>query len=572
LQIRKLILIVTVIVLILTSGGCSGSYIPQNPPEVVSGVVPHHLLAKDIIEGFFNYVSEKASPETVILLSPDHFHQCAISGVDFITTKSSNFMGIDVDNDLIHTLSTYYKIMKGDSGVGTDHGITNIVPFIRESFPQAKIAPFLVSLNMSIERIKSFTESLNMLTGRDTLVIASVDFSHYLPETVADFHDIKSVRTLINFDEEGFNNLEVDSPQSLYAARYFAFLRGAENYHIVAHKNAQDYMEEIPVEETTSYASVTFEKGNIIHSLPVEESKTLLFTGDIMLDRGVEKLMDEYNLNYPFEKIKNVLKGADFVVGNLEGPISSNSVEFDAKSLKFCFRKEAASVLKDMHFNLLSLANNHTYDLGYSGLAETHNISKSVGLLTVGNPLNISENTGLKQDNIVFVAFNLTSKFNESELLTIVRKTRQQSPTEFIILILHWGEEYSPHSCEWEQILAHHFIDNGADLIIGTHPHVVQEIELYHSSTRSKDALIFYSLGNFIFDQYFSRETQEGLMVALEISKDAQKYTLIPVKLPMSQPQLMNFEEKESFLRKLSEKSSNNLKNKIKEGIINIQS
>jgi len=568
LQTKKLLLILAIITLILASGG----YITQQSSEVVSGVVPHHLLARDVIESFFKYASKKSSPKTVILLSPDHFHQCGIFSVDFISAKGKDFMDIDVDNDLINTLSKNYEIMEDDSGVGTDHGITNIVPFIRESFPQAKIAPFLVSLNMSIERTKSFTESLNMLTGRDTLVIASVDFSHYLPETVADFHDIKSVRTLISFDEEGFNNLEVDSPQSLYTARYFAFLRGAENYHIVAHKNAQDYMEEIPVEETTSYASVTFEKGNIIHSLPVEESKTLLFTGDIMLDRGVEKLMDEYNLNYPFEKIKNALKGADFVVGNLEGPISSNSAEFDAKSLKFCFRKEAASVLKDMHFNLLSLANNHTYDLGYSGLAETHNISKSVGLLTVGDPLNISENTVLKQDNIVFVAFNLTSKFNESELLTIVRKTRQQSPTEFIILILHWGEEYSPHSCEWEHILAHHFIDNGVDLIIGTHPHVVQEIELYHSSTRSKDALIFYSLGNFIFDQYFSRETQEGLMVALEISKDAQKYTLIPVKLPMSQPQLMNFEEKESFLRKLSEKSSNNLKNKIKEGIINIQS
>jgi len=58
-------------------------------------------------------------------------------------------------------------------------------------------------------------------------------------------------------------------------------------------------------------------------------------------------------------------------------------------------------------------------------------------------------------------------------------------------------------------------IDSGADLIIGSHPHVVQEIELYHSEERNKDALIFYSLGNFIMDQYFSKETQESLIVGL---------------------------------------------------------
>lgn len=565
-HIKKLLLIALITAVSLVSGG----YVTQQSPEVVSGVVPHHLLARDVIESFFKYASSKSSPKTLVLLSPDHFHQCDLFGIDFISAKGKDFMDIDVDNDLINTLSKNYEIMEDDSGVGTDHGITNIVPFIRESFPQVKIAPFLVSLNMSIERIKSFTEALNMLTGKDTLVIASVDFSHYLPETVADFHDIKSIRTLINFDEEDFKNLEVDSPQSLYCARYFAFLRSAENYHLVAHKNAQDYTKEIPVEETTSYVSITFEKGNIIHSPPVEESKTLLFTGDIMLNRGVEKLMDEYNLNYPFEKIKNTLKGTDFVVGNLEGPISRNPVEFDAKSLKFCFRKEVASVLKDMHFNVLSLANNHTYDLGYSGLAETRSILRSAGIATVGDPLNISENTVLKQDNIVFVAFNLTSKFNEGEILKIIRETKHQNSIEFIILILHWGEEYSPHSYESQQILAHHFIDNGADLIIGTHPHVVQDIELYHSDTRNKDALIFYSLGNFIFDQYFSGETQEGLMVALEISKDAQKYTLIPVKLPTSQPQLMNFKEKEVFLKKLSEKSSKNLEQYINQGIINL--
>ena len=106
------------------------------------------------------------------------------------------------------------------------------------------------------------------------------------------------------------------------------------------------------------------------------EGKTILFIGDIMLDRGVEYLMKKNNVFYPFEKIEQFLRGIDIVVGNLEGPIVKNPQDFPDDSLKFAFSQEVVEGLSFSHFNLLSLANNHTQNMGEAGLEETKEFLK----------------------------------------------------------------------------------------------------------------------------------------------------------------------------------------------------
>ena len=128
----------------------------------------------------------------------------------------------------------------------------------------------------------------------------------------------------------------------------------------------------------------------------------------------------------------------------------------------------------------------------------------------------------------------------------------------------HWGQEYKPKSLKEEQDLAHKMIDTGVDMVIGGHPHVTQEIEIYN------DHLIFYSLGNFIFDQYFSKETQEGLAVGLEIYPGKKIFNLYPTKNIGSQARLMEGDEKQVFLDNLAEKSSYALQDFIKQGKIEI--
>lgn len=501
--------------------------------NIVAGVVPHHLLAESLIEKFFDYILSQGEPETIILLSPDHFNA---GGSEFITEPSP--------------------------AIKLDHGITNLIPFVQKYFPDSSVKPFIIPQGVSLEKAEQFAISLDSQSSLSTIVIASVDFSHYLPPSAAEFHDVKSIRTLVNFEKESFENIEVDSWQALYIARLFAKLRGKESPKIIAHKNSYDFFEpeEKENEENTSYFSVVFEKGDFQE----EQGKTILFLGDIMLDRGVEYLMKKNSIFYPVEKISQFLRGVDVVFGNLEGPIVKNPPHFSDESFRFAFSPDAVKTLAFGNFNLLSLANNHTFNLDEAGLKETKEFLTKAGINSIGHPFYCDQDFLFKKDNLIFLAFNKTFPFNCSneEIVEIVKRERNANPGEFLIIIFHWGEEYCSKSLTSQQNSAHQAIDTGADLIIGSHPHIVQEIEEYQGK------LIFYSLGNFIFDQHFSKETQQGLAVGTEIYPEKVTYRLFPIQSHLSQPFLMEQMEAEDFLLKLAQRSDQNLFNQIKTGII----
>ncbi len=537
--------------------------------KVFSGVVPHHLLAKDIIEDFYLKLSNKAKPETIILLSPDHFHQCEINETDLIMPESPVIQDINIDIEGISELKQALSILQDDSTVFLDHGVMNHFPYIKKYFPEVSLIPMVVSQNLTEDNAKSITEWIFDNLKSETIIIASVDFSHYLPKEIAAIHDIKSKRVLMNFETEQFENIEVDSWQSLYIARYFSELQGINSYTLIAEKNSNDYFPDERLSETTSYFSIIF-GDNLEQHLTKIEDRTLAFVGDIMLDRNVEKLMTEKGLIYPFEEIKSILKGFDYTVGNLEGIISENKQPYETNSLMFSFRKEAAQILKESHFNIMNLANNHSLNFGNKALNFTRTILNKAEVSSFGDPLNFTDKYILKNENFVFLGFNLTYGYVQQNLIDAIAKVSNENANAFVILYLHWGNEYEEKSSPSQRELAHALIDRGVDLIIGSHPHVVQEIEKYHSGIRNKDALIFYSLGNFVFDQYFSKETQEGLMVGFTKSTGSLQFTLIPVKLTNSQPQLMAQEEKSDFLSNLARKSSEELRKQIEKGEIDL--
>ena len=205
----------------------TGAKITTDKINVSAGVVPHHLLARNLIDDFFNYISTREKPETIVLLSPDHFNAEHIIGGRFITIQpeTQEFYGMKIDDPLISNLASNNNIAFNNSSINLDHGITNLMPFIKKYFPEAKIIPFIISSNSTLKETGQFSDSLNSLTPLKTIVIASVDFSHYLSSSAAKFHDIKSIRTLIDFEKENFEKLEVDSWQSLYIARFFANFR-----------------------------------------------------------------------------------------------------------------------------------------------------------------------------------------------------------------------------------------------------------------------------------------------------------------------------------------------------------
>jgi len=553
-----------------------------NKQDIVSGVVPHHLLAKDIIEDFFSYISSQGKPETIVILSPDHFHSGTLNDDNaFITldwksgSGKKEFENIKIDSLLGKKLADDNKIALNSSAIVYDHGITNLIPYIKKYFPESKFLPILIPIDITKEQIERLVKTINKETPVQTIIIASVDFSHYLPPQAAGFHDKKSIRVLLNFEEDNFDNIEVDCWQALYAARLFAKLRQKGAPHIIAHKNSVDFSK-LYSEITTSYFSVAFgekkPKENISSSTVKvfnEGVKTFLLVGDVMLDRGVEDLVKRNSIYYPFQKISHFLRGIDIVFGNLEGPIVENPPEFSDDSLKFAFNPKVIKGASWSHFNLFSLANNHTLDMGKEGLEETEKWLKKYGINFVGDPLSGSSDnldSSFLRDNITFLAFNQIFPFmdKEEEIIKIIKMVKSSNPDNFLIVSMHWGEEYKLTNSPFQQSLAHRIIEAGADLMIGHHPHVVQNIEKYQGK------IIFYSLGNFIFDQYFSTETQEGLAVGLEIYPDRLVCRLFPLQINLSQPVLMQQNKTSEFLIQLANRSDNRLEDEIKSGIIKV--
>ena len=546
-----------------------------NIQNIVSGVVPHHLLAEEIVEDFFQCISSEEKIETLILLSPDHFHSGTLNDDNaFITldwksgSEKEEFDNIKIDSLLGKKLTGENKITLNSSAIIYDHGITNLILYIKKYFPESKFLPILIPIDITKEQIEHLVKTINTETPAQTIIIASVDFSHYLPSQAADFHDAKSIRVLLNFEEENFKNIEVGCWQALYAARLFAKLRQKEVPRIIAHKNSVDFLN-LELEETTSYFSVVFGEKKIEETFN-QKVKTVLLVGDIMLDRGVENLIKQNSIYYPFQKISHFLRGIDTVFGNLEGPVVNNPPEFPVNSLKFAFNPEVIKGVSWSNFNLFSLANNHTPDMGKEGLEETKEWLKKYGINFVGDPLSGSSdnlNSSFLRDDITFLAFNQIFPFmeKEEEMIKAIKTVKYLNPDNFLMVSLHWGEEYKLINSPAQQSLAHRIIKAGADLIIGHHPHVVQNIEKYQGK------LIYYSLGNFIFDQYFSPDTQEGLAVGLEIHPDRLVCRLFPLQINLSQPVLMKQNKAREFLIQLANRSDNKLVDEIKGGIIKIE-
>jgi len=539
----------------------------------VSGVIPHHLLAKSIIEKFFAELSKENYPQKIVLFGPDHFNAGAIYGNKLITinTSTTNLGNLAIDNELLNTLARVSSFAFSNYAIKNEHAIMSILPFIRQYFPNAKIIPFLIPAKFSFDETKNVVENLNKILPDNSFILASVDWSHNLPQNVADFHDKKSIRVFLNFEEKNFSNIEVDCPQCLYAIRYFAKLRNADNYIEIDHKNSQDFLNGEIIDNTTSYFSVLFSKRKTIYEISKYPKKTILFLGNIILDKEVKRLLDKNGLLYPIENIRNFLRGIDIVIGNLEG-FEFVSPNYTSDSpMRFNFIPGVLNLLRYAKINFVSLANDSTLAKDKDVLVQIKELLNRKNINYFGDPISCGEENIYKIDNIVLIGLNLIGlnknfsiNCTQEQIVKLVKNVKQENPNDFVIVFIHWGEKYRQTSNVTQKELAHLMIDSGADLVIGSHPYFVQEIEQY------KGKLIFYSLGNFISDQYFSKETQEGLAVGLELYDNKALIHLFPLGINKNQPYLLDNMKRIKFLENLSLKSSSALKNQILNGIITI--
>ena len=308
-----------------------------------------------------------------------------------------------------------------------------------------------------------------------------------------------------------------------------------------------------------------------IPSLPTEKKQiTLMLVGDIMLNRGVEleiKKRDDWN--WPFLKIAKKLKEADIAFGNLEGPISDKGAKVGS-IYSFRMDPKAIDSLKSAGFDILSLANNHAFDYGRQALKDTYDRLEQAGIDYVGGGLNATEagTPAIKEvygTKFAFLAYtdlcldswkptkdsagiNCTY---ESDLENIKKNIKNaKNSADIVIVSLHSGNEYVENLTPFQINFSKSAIDAGADLVAGHHPHIVQKNEEYFSTSSGKTGYIFYSLGNFVFDQKFSEATMRGLMVKV-IVKDKKISEVVPINIKINsdfQPEIETKEKTASSL------------------------
>ncbi len=304
----------------------------------------------------------------------------------------------------------------------------------------------------------------------------------------------------------------------------------------------------------TSIPTSTF-ASEIEPSATPSRKVTLMAVGDIMLGRTIGDLIESEGYQAPFFYTAETLNQADITVGNLENPISERG-EPENKPYAFRAPLAAGQSLAFAGFDVVSLANNHSLDYGVEALQDTIDILAVNQVLSVGAGMNDKEAyapvflevNGLRLAFLAFAeipaaVYDYTSWEADTDKPGIawahpdrvqagVQAAKVQA--DIVIVLVHNGYEFFETVTQHQQAFAHLAIESGADLVVGSHPHVLQRIEQY------QDGLIAYSMGNFVFDNFLFPPNLSGIL-KVELSENGfEAYELIDVVVQLNGvPQVM---------------------------------
>ncbi len=528
-----------------------GEKIQEQPTSIISGmVVPHHDIVRQRRTEFFTEIHKKffaeENPKTVILISPNHFEQGRANIQTTNRVWHTDRGDISPAQSVINILVQNGIAIQEPESFIREHGITLILGNIRQTFPGATLVPIIVKRETTPAEIELLATTLNTVCA-SCLVIASVDFSHYQPAALANLHDQLSLRALQNRDRTLlFKHAEVDSPAALAFLAQWATLRNTYQFNTFDHTNSGVITGQ-PDTETTTHIFGWYQEGT---ATAPNKSVTFAVAGDMMFGRAIGHSYEKKGFTHLFDTIGNrVLWGVDAAFANLEGPTTAQKVAYDPKlmSLSFLFPKTSIDALSFLHLDGVSLANNHTLNNGSAGLRETRDLLQKSGISPIGDPSHVTDTsvTFFTGEGLRLAVVGVHALVDSSGTAPLIRKLKKD-PGNRILIFPHWGTEYALTHSKTQEALAKQWIDAGADLIIGAHPHVIQDIGVY------KGAPIVYSLGNFIFDQSFSQETQQGLIVTGSFTGDGLSLYLFPHRSTRYQPTLLRGEEKQTIIDRIT--------------------
>lgn len=521
---------------------------------VIKGaIVPHHLVGGYMPATLFNYL-KKQKPSLIVIFGPNHYNKGGAKVITSLSDWETPFGRTKSEKNIALKLADNGAAKIDEDVFKTEHSVSALVPFISKFLPKTKILPIIFPYYTDTAILDNLLDDLTPLLPDDAVIVSSIDFSHYQNQPVAEFHDEVNRAVIRNFEYNRIQKMEIDSPASAYLILKLMEKFGTQKIGFEMSDNSANLMNNLAAEEITSYFSPFFIAGENVE----DRLSSMLFFGDMMLDRNVKKQIDENGTDYLFEKLagqeNRFFMGTDLIHANLEGPFADLRRE-TTKEIAFRFDPALLPMLQKYNFGMFSQANNHTLDMSSAGFEESKKNLAAAEFDFYGSQYRVDDESLLIKKvgdyDIAFIGLNDTnSPVNFDAVKKLIQQGREKA--NFVVVNIHWGQEYKEVSNTRQRDLAHDMIDAGADTIIGHHPHVVQEMEIY------KNRPIFYSLGNFVFDQYFSIPTQQSLGIGMIFKNSSVTAYIFPLEQNKSQVSQMIYDDKVKFMTDWIEKSSLN--------------
>lgn len=321
--------------------------------------------------------------------------------------------------------------------------------------------------------------------------------------------------------------------------------------------NKETETEIIIVENTQSQGSEPEEAETENH----REDISLIFAGDLLLSGAI---LRQYDNNGGIEGLIEEpllaqLLNSDITMVNQEFPFSERGTPMEGKSYTFQAPPSRVSILKELGIDIVSLANNHTLDYGREALSDTFQTLEEAGISYVGAGENLerakkAEIVELSNTRVGFLSASrvipvaswnasnsisgIFTTYSADAMLKEIEEVRELC--DLLIVYVHWGVEFEERPATYQINMAKAYIEAGADMVIGSHPHVVQGIEYYLGKP------IIYSLGNFIF----GNTIKEGMLLKADYTKENNLLiSLVPFTSPEFQLQEMEIQEKSNFFQ-----------------------
>jgi AmmeMemoRadiSam system protein B len=486
------------------------------PPGLyVTGIsVPHHLLASDLIARGFQAAAGNRY-DRVIIVSPDHFSR---SRRPMATTQrdiNTVFGPVRNDREATGALLQATELFDDSALFATEHGIQALLPFVRHFLPNAKIVPIAISYSATREQCDRALTLIERLVGPHTLVVQSTDYSHYLPADVARRRDQETLNIIAANDARPiFRLLQPDHIDSR-AAQYMQMQLQKKIFKsfatVIANRNSAEYS--AMGTRTTSYVVTVYSTQPPVGAdLRYPDQKVIYFAGDTFIGRFLTVPMANQQAAASVERaIKTITAAAPMVV-NLEGVVMREPPQGTGDDQHVMYASLAIPILKNLNVTVADLANNHGFDLGAAGLAESRSILQRSGIVPLGHKEVIDLGP------LRLLGLNFIGKFGYRDYPMVkdgdLEEVCQMTAQPPLLAFVHWGHEYTNTAGAPEYAAAQSLHECGVDAVIGSHSHqATPQIEAMEGG----EYQLTYSLGNFLFDQMPNRTS--GALLELRAFK-----------------------------------------------------